>query len=470
MDRADVRTGLARLSPERRRRLRGVAAGLLLGAVAAMVLAQPGPSLTLIAVALSALFFVTQPHWTVLVILVVSTLRLNPARVGPLSTAELLAAVLALPLVLELLRDRKVWVWHVPEMRLVLGIAAVSLVATVWSLVRHPPPPVDALDQPWNELFFFGQSLLFLLYFVHFIKTPRHLVYAVVVTLLMILAASAEAAYSAEHTPGRGRAQTAYFGGFTGNENRLAHLCVWGTALFWSLRYKAPRGWWRRMALGPVLALPVVALMTGSRSGLLQLMVLAGLILLEQRQWAPAQRARACALVLTVGLVVLVAAPAAMVERASDFDVGGRTTADRLHAIEAGVSMIAENPVFGVGPGNFEWRYQIRTGQPMTAHNSYVHAIASGGPLLLLLYLALFYRIHRTLQAVERRGPPAFVWLTTALRLNLIMLLVFSFFATVWTSELFWLLIGLTIVLARIASANPHPIAAAPAPATVATG
>ena len=30
-----------------------------------------------------------------------------------------------------------------------------------------------------------------------------------------------------------------------------------------------------------------------------------------------------------------------MVERASDFDVGGRTTAGRLHAIEAGVSMIA---------------------------------------------------------------------------------------------------------------------------------
>jgi hypothetical protein len=134
--------------------------------------------------------------------------------------------------------------------------------------------------------------------------------------------------------------------------------------------------------------------------------------------------------------------------------VGGRTTIDRLRAIEAGVVMIAENPVFGVGPRNFQWRYRLLTGHAMSTHNAYVWAVLSGGPLLLILYLVLFHRTYRTLRAVERSGTGPFLWLATALRMNLIMFLVFSCFATVWTSEVLCLLVALTIVLARVARAG----------------
>ena len=461
-DRTHPRVVLAQLRPERRRRIVGVAAALLLGAAVLLVVVEPDRGLTVLLLALGALFFVTQPHWTVLVIVVLSMFRLNPVRVGPLSTGELLAAALLLPLALEVLRDRRVWVWHVPHIRLLLCIAGVLFVATAWSLAMHPAPPIATLDRPWDELFFFSQSLLLLIYLVHFIKTPRHLVYTVSVVVLMILVAAGEAVGAAHRRVG-----TEYFEGFAGNANRLAHLCVWGIALCWSLRYKGPRGWWRRLTLVPLLALPLVTLMTGSRSGLLQLTLLAGLILLEQRQWSPAQRARACALLLTASLVAFVAVPTAIVERASNLDVGGRTTIDRLRVIEAGVIMIAEHPVFGVGPRNFQWRYHLLTGHAMSTHNAYLWAVVSGGPLLLTLYLVLFYRIARTLRAVERSGPAELRWLATALRLHLMMFVVFSFFATVWTSEVLCLLVGLTIVLDRIARAGvSRPIATLPVAAT----
>jgi hypothetical protein len=450
-----------RLRPEGYAHVVGLLPIFVLGAVVVLVMAEPETALHLTVLCLGTVFFLALPHWAVLAILVLAMFRLSPARIGPLSTAELLAALLVVPFALQLLRERHLWAFRVPEVRLVLGIAGVMVAAVGWSLAMHPAPPLEALDKPWNELLFFGESLVLLLYFVHFIKTPRHLGYAVVVVLLMILAAASEAV-----SAGRRRAGTDYFGGFTGNENRLAHFCLWGTALFWCLRYKGPDGWWRPLTLAPLLGLPIVTLMTGSRSGLVQLVVLGALILLEQRQWSPAQRVRACALLVIVALLTLVVAPTAMVDRASSIDVSERSTAGRLHAIEAGITMLAENPVFGVGPGNFSWRYQLLTGAVMTPHNSYVWALVSGGPLLLILYLALFYRTYRSLRTIERTGIGAFTWLATALRFNLVMLLVFSFFATLWTSEVFWLLICLTIVVTRVQRFRTRPLASA-APALV---
>jgi hypothetical protein len=103
------------------------------------------------------------------------------------------------------------------------------------------------------------------------------------------------------------------------------------------------------------------------------------------------------------------------------------------------------------------------TGRVMSPHNSYLWALTTGGPLLLVLYLAIFYRTYRMLRAVERWGSDQFVWLATALRLNLIIFLTFSIFADVWVAEPFSLLVGLTIVLARIASAGAQSIARRPA-------
>jgi O-antigen ligase len=221
----------------------------------------------------------------------------------------------------------------------------------------------------------------------------------------------------------------------------------------------------------PLLVLPVATLLTGSRNALLQLMLLAVLILLDQRRGSPVQRARAFAAIVTMVVVVLIATPTEMMLRASNFDTtGGPTTIDRLNTYRAGLIMVVEHPIFGVGPGNFMWRNEALTGRGTSPHNSYLWAITSGGPLLLLLYLALFWKTYQMLRAVERAGSRRFVWLATALRFNLLTFLVASLFATIWLQEPFWLLVGLTIILARVAGVRrPGAALPLPVPATVAT-
>jgi O-antigen ligase len=198
-------------------------------------------------------------------------------------------------------------------------------------------------------------------------------------------------------------------------------------------------------------------------------MLLSGLIALEQRRWSPAQRARAFTVLLMVALVVLLAAPTAMVERATSYGAAEPTTAGRLDTYRAALTMFVEHPILGIGAGNFEWRNEELTGRPIGTHNSYLWALTAGGPVLLLLYLALFYTTHRTLRAVERRGPRQFEWLATALRLNLIAFLAFSLFAEVWIGEPLNLLVGPTVVLTRVAGARWRPVTAGPARAAAPT-
>lgn len=462
MDRLDARAALAALRPERRRRLMGIAAGALLGAVALLIVAAPERGLALVAMALGALFLVARPHWGILAIFVLVIFRINPVAIGPLGTSELLAAPLLLPLAHELLRDRGVWVWHVSQVRLLLGIGGVLLAATAWSMLMHPAPPFAEQEGTWSVLFLFSQQFLFLIYLLYFIKTPRHLVYAAVVLLLLVLAAALDSLDMLDAGHGVYRARVRQ--GWAANSNRLAFLCVWGTALAWSLRFKAPPGWWRPLTLAPLLGLPIVTLTTGSRNGLLQLTLLGGLILLEQRQWSPAQRARAVTLIAIVAVVVLLLAPSAMLERATNFDPAGRSVEGRAATHWAGALMAAEHPLFGIGPGNFRWRNQALSGLPMSSHDSYLWALTAGGPLLLVLYLVIFYRTYRMLRAVEHRGSHEFVWLATALRFNLIILIAFSFFADLWLTHPFYLLLGLTIVLFRMIASSVSPIVTVPVP------
>jgi O-antigen ligase len=461
---ANMRAVLARFRPERRQRILEAGAAVLLGAALVAVVTEPERGLALIAQALVAVFLLARPHWGILAIFVLVIFRIDPARVGPFGTSELLAAPLMLPLALEIVRDRRVWAWRVPQIRLLLAIGAMLLVATEWSLLMHPAPPISEQEGPWSTLILFGQQLLFLVYLVYFIKTPRHLTYAVVVVLVMILAAAVDSLDLLGAGHGGERARVSQ--GWAANSNRLAFLCVWGTALAWSLRFKGPRGWWRPLTLAPLLGLPITTLMTGSRNGLVQLMLLGGLVLLEQRQWSPAQRARAFALMAMAAVMVLALAPAAMMERASNFQETSVT--DRLATHRAGALMVAEHPLFGVGPGNFHWRNQVMTGHAMSTHDSYLWAATAAGIPLLALYLALFCRTYRMLRTVERRATAEFVWLATALRFNLFILLAFSFFADLWLSHPFYLMLGLTIVLFRVARGVRAPMADMPAPPRVA--
>jgi O-antigen ligase len=424
-----------------------VAVPLALAALAvAFVVGDFWRLLFLATLAAVAGYLVIRPHWGALAMGAFWMIGLDPVRIGPLKTVELLALVLLIPLAMDVSRQRGLWILRVPHMWIVLGIGLVLIAATVWSELLHPPPPHEVFELTAVELRHFAKNLLILVFLATFIREPRHIVCAAGVLLLVILLF----AYEALDPLGGGPADRRVDASGMADPNRLGALCVWGTALFWSLRFHARARLPRMLALVPLILLPFVAMLTASRSAFIQLILLAGLILLAQRHWSPVQRVRGVALILTIALVIVVAAPNAALLRVTSYgsdvgDPGWHSTRARTHGLAAGLVMAAEHPVFGVGPGNFRWRI----GQNVGPHNSYLWALTSGGPALLVLYLLLLHRTYRGFRVAEQAGPAPLVWVATGLRLSLISFLVLSFFADVWLQHPLYWFVAMSIALAR---------------------
>jgi O-antigen ligase len=112
--------------------------------------------------------------------------------------------------------------------------------------------------------------------------------------------------------------------------------------------------------------------------------------------------------------------------------------------------MIADHPILGVGIGNMKWVGRAYYGEGGDPHNSYLEAFASGGIGVLALYLLLFYVTHRNLRQLERTGPRELLWLSKAIKINLVLFLIFSAFADFWFSDFLYLIIGLTVAIASI--------------------
>jgi hypothetical protein len=416
--------------------------------------------LALMVVAGVALWLIFSPHWGVLAMSASWLLGFDPLRIGPLGTVELLSAILLVPLAVDIMRERRIRFLEAPQIWTLFGIALVLTAATVWSELMHPPPPHAAYEKTAAEFRLFAKNLTILIFFVSFVRTPRQIRAAVGVLLVVILffAVDVSGRFEAE-TEGTKIERAQSVGIAAGDPNRLGSLLVWGTALFWALYSDSSAGRWRLFTLIPMLGLPVVALLTASRSALLQLLLLAGLRMLQQRRWSPAQYGRGVALILVVAFLIVAVVPSSHLARVTSYgsdDIAGHSTQQRREGFWAGTMMAAEHPIFGVGPGNFRWRL----GRDMGPHNSYLWALTSGGPALLALYLLLLYQSHRGFRVAERSGPPELLWIARGMRLNLLTFLLFSAVADVWLQQPFYWLIGLSFVLARLSTSSRPPASA----------
>jgi hypothetical protein len=411
--------------------------------------------LTLLAMAGGAVWLIFRPHWGALAMSASWLLGFDPLRMGPLGAVELLSPILVVPLALDVIRERRIRFLEVPQIWTISGIALVLVAATVWSELMHPPPPHAAYEKSEDEFRFFVKNLAILIFFVSFVRTPRQIRAAVGVLLFVIVFLAVDALVGFEgEAEGQKIERAQSMGIAKGDPNRLGSLCVWGTALFWALfSHLRARRWWP-LTLIPMLGLPVVALMTASRSALLQLLILAGLMVFQQRRWSAAQCVRGLALVLAAAFLAVAVVPAGHLARLTSYgteDVAAHSTQQRREGLWAGVMMAAQHPILGVGPGNFRWRL----GRNMGPHNSYLWALTSGGPALLALYLLLLYQSHRGFRAAERSGPPQLHWVARAMRFNLLTFLFFSAVADVWLQQPFYWLIGLSAVLARLSASLP---------------
>ena len=199
--------------------------------------------------------------------------------------------------------------------------------------------------------------------------------------------------------------------------------------------------------------------LTSSRGGFLGLLV-AVLVY--------AYRKRGAWGALTLLVLLLVAAlPTGIGERmvatitTSDTEVAGLEASNRAHTalFYAGLKMIADQPLTGVGPQNFKplsLQYAPELTKSFIAHNTYLELAAETGIPALVLFLLLLVAALKTLgRATRLSGSPEARELAgwaEGLRSGLLGFMVSSCFISAQFEKMFWVAIFTSIVVGRMVS------------------
>ncbi|HXJ23001.1 MAG TPA: O-antigen ligase family protein [Polyangia bacterium] len=218
--------------------------------------------------------------------------------------------------------------------------------------------------------------------------------------------------------------------GILEDPNELAWVLTMGLPFCFAFYEERPSG--KRLALliaGLVITATCV-IMTKSRSGQLSLMGALGVYFIRR------YRGRGAIAALIAGLPILL--------------LGGRSgeeadssSTERLGCWSEALSMWRENPIFGVGSGQFTEHNSL------TAHNSFLLTLAELGPIGFLLWTASIYfafkitiRIQVDLGADEQAAV-ARSW-ATALLASLTGLVISAFFLSIAYHPALWIFLGLT--------------------------
>lgn len=260
------------------------------------------------------------------------------------------------------------------------------------------------------------------------------------------------------------------------NANRLAFFALTGISIVWfALLYY--RSLLLRLVGGvTILGLVLIVFKSGSRSGVVQLGLLA-VLMLAQSRLNPGRIAIFILLSFVAVGLVLAFVPDIVMDRLASMVVAQEgqpkslveSNIRRLTVLAAGLKLIADSPIMGIGIGNFRWMIALDVehgGLSMAAHNAYVLAMAEGGIVLLAGYLLLFWvtarDLSRTLREAARLPEVGLDWLILATRTNLILLLAFSLFAEAWKEIFFVMILATAAALTQIyrRAARAHAVAA----------
>jgi putative inorganic carbon (HCO3(-)) transporter len=149
-------------------------------------------------------------------------------------------------------------------------------------------------------------------------------------------------------------------------------------------------------------------------------------------------------------------------------NIAGKNVESRQAYWSAALSMSADNPWLGVGPGRFgeESGDYIRENPIVipnpVVHNSYLEILAENGILALMCFLAFLAVTWRLLTGAYRRakdeGDVRRTRLATALQATMVVVLVSSAFLSAQVQIPFWLIGGLaTAVAVTGAATSPAP-------------
>jgi O-antigen ligase len=373
------------VSPRALLALQGI--GIVVFALLLINILSGGKGLLLLAAIpalLFAFYLIQKPHWGILIILAITFLNILPIPLGIryLKLNLLIALLLLIPLALSVYRDRVVWALRVPQVKILLAIGFVFILSTWWSSIKHPVTLLPEMDETAAMLRAFFTGLGYLIFFIYFIRTRERIEFAGWLMIGLITAAAISGLLGLGEVGGDGRAAAKFSVG--DNPNRLAHICLFATSLIWFYRSYGQSRALKFLTFPLLFLLPAAAVATGSRSGFLQLLVLAALILWEQEGWSAAKRARSVIFVGSVALFLMVAAPAAQLARVVTYstsvaDPGGSSLTNRINKLYNTLELVSADPILGIGIGNFVWMHGTFSGRAKSEHNSYLWALMSGG-------------------------------------------------------------------------------------------
>ena len=394
---------------------------------------------------------------------------------GPLTINNILGVLFIVLLLWDFYQRRDTTFLSDRLLLWLVGIGAIFLIGTVASVYTLPDEHVQRLiqkpigaaygktDYTSRFLFQYFSRIAFVLFLLRFIRTPRQLQWVFVTLLGCILFAVPFALYNYATATGTDVRALTRVVNWADNANRFAFGLLLGIAFLYYLSVNTKARWVKVVAVLGTLLLSPTILLSASRSGFMGMLILGFLVMAGMFGGANERSRRTTlagiALALSVGLVTyFTVLPPRMQQRilnlnpfAEQSAEGSKSTEFRYATIQNSFQIIGEHPILGVGLGNFRWMHKHTHGRFKPPHNSYVWSLAEGGVPLLLAFLGFFWALWRRLGQLR----PAYehhdviAHFPNFLRVYIVLLLFFSFFADVWIEEHVFLLVGATILMTQ---------------------
>jgi len=240
-------------------------------------------------------------------------------------------------------------------------------------------------------------------------------------------------------------------GGLTGDSNYFSLWVLMCLPVAFAVMVE--RRHWQRAFAGGCFVIMLVAFTLAASRGAFLGMGAAFVFLV----WRSRYRARNLIIGVASMIVVNVVSPFSPLDRLLHPNYGDKLgQVNRMVAWKAGLDMIRQHPVVGIGVGNFKVvvdRYQNDSDNVVKslAHNTYLEIAAEMGVPALLLFLAILYLSFRTAGRVCRRtlwsGPRLLHHTALNLQASLVGGGVALLFLSAQHQKILWLVVSLTMCL-----------------------
>ncbi|MBI3786123.1 MAG: O-antigen ligase family protein [Deltaproteobacteria bacterium] len=396
---------------------------------------------------------------------------------GLLTINNLLGSIFLLLLTVKVYQENDFWFLRIGDMQLLFFILIIFYLS---DRLNGPDPRLRALlgvvEHGSENMRTILTRTAFILFFINFIRSPRHVTMIYVVAVAFMVTSSISGVYGVFHGGGFAgyRAQATTVIAAAWNPNREAMFSILAIAELYYITT------WIRVPGIKLIVAPLIGIMclcvflTASRSGLLGLFVCGLTIIIDEGFSLKTIFGFAIGGAL-VGVLVLQMTPEKTMERLTNLPftqggeegVGAGSLERRAYTWEVAAELFRENPILGVGVGNWDLARFLKdpTHSIGAPHSSYFLALCEGGVFCLSAYLILLWRCWRNIRYAERSVDdpetvfPELRWIVKSTKTDFVVLVFFSAFADLWQLVILYWLVGIGIVLRRMfARADPYAV------------